>query len=380
MTKPRFINTPQALAAACAALQGRSWLALDTEFVREKTYQAKLCLIQVAASENEVLCIDPLALDDLEPLWALVYDPGVTKVLHSAQQDVEIFTQLRGVPPAPLFDTQIAAALLGYSEQIGYAHLVQQLFGVELDKSQVRTDWAQRPLSAEQLSYAAADVVYLCRVYQWQHQALSERGRLAWLAEDFAALSDPQRYQIDPQQAWRRIKGAQRLKPPQLVVLQALAAWREREAIRRDLPRRWIADDNLLIDLARIQPSDQQQLSRLRGFDGERRQNQRGLLLDLIAEAQTVPESQWPQPQRSAPLSLEQEALVDALQALVRLCAAEHQVSPGSLAARRDLERLVLGEDIELLHGWRKALAGERVQEFLAGASALRVSAGQLVI
>lgn len=380
MTKPRFINTPQALVAACAALQGRSWLAVDTEFVREKTYQAKLCLIQIAASEEEVFCIDPLALDDLEPLWQLLYDPSVTKVLHSAQQDLEIFTQLRGAPPAPLFDTQIAAALLGHNEQIGYAHLVQQLFAIELDKSQVRTNWAQRPLSAEQLRYAAADVVYLCRVYQWQHQALSERGRLAWLAEDFAALADPQRYQIDLQQVWQRIKGAQRLKPAQLVVLQALAAWREREAMRRDLPRRWIADDNLLIDLARIQPRDEQQLSRLRGFDDERRQNQRALLLGLIAEAQMVPESQWPQPQRSVQLSLEQEALVDVLQALVRLCAAEHQVSPGSLAARRDLERLVQGENIELLLGWRKALAGERVQDFLAGASALRVSAGQLVI
>ncbi len=380
MTEPHFIDTPQALVAACAALHGQPWLALDTEFVREKTYQAKLCLIQIAASEHQVFCIDPLALDDLDPLWALLYDPSVTKVLHSAQQDLEIFTQVQGAPPAPLFDTQIAAALLGYSEQIGYAHLVQQLFAIELDKSQVRTDWAQRPLSTEQLRYAADDVIYLCRIYQWQHQALSERGRLTWLDEDFAALADPQRYQIDPQQVWRRIKGAQRLKPAQLVVLQTLAAWREHEAQRCDLPRRWIADDNLLIDLARIQPRDEQQLSRLRGFDGERRQNQKALLLGLIAEAQTVPEAQWPQPQRAVKLALEQEALVDALQALVRLCAAEHEVSPGSLAARRDLERLVHGEDIELLHGWRKALAGERVQEFLAGASALRVSSGQLVI
>lgn len=380
MAEPRYVDTPQTLAETCTALSGRAWLALDTEFVREKTYYPKLCLIQIAAAEDEVFCIDPLALDDLTPLWHLLYDPRITKVLHAAQQDLEIFTQLRGAPPTPVFDTQIAATLLGHGEQIGYANLVQALFEVELDKSQVRTDWSQRPLSAEQLAYAAADVSHLCRVYARQHAELSERGRLAWLAEDFAALVDPARYRIDPEQTWLRVKGAQRLKPRQLAVLRVLAAWREREAMARDRPRRWIADDNLLIDLARIQPRDDAQLDRLRGLSGEQRQRHGRTLLELIAAGRDLPAAEWPQPLRVEPLSLEQDALVDALAAIVKLCAAEHGVSPGSLAGRRELERLVLGEDGDLLHGWRAALAGKRVQAFLAGEHALRASTGQLYV
>lgn len=372
MTEPRYVDTPAALAELCADLRGGDWLALDTEFIREKTYYPQLCLIQIA-NDAHIACIDPLALADLEPLWQLLYDPAVTKVLHAAQQDLEIFTLLRGTPPTPLFDTQIAATLLGQGEQVGYANLVQALLGVELDKSQVRTDWSRRPLSPAQLTYAADDVRHLRAIYHRQHEELIERGRLVWLAEDFTTLADPERYRVDPDKAWTRLKGAGRLKPRQLAVLRALAAWREREAMRRDRPRRWIVDDNLLIDLARLQPTDEQQLNRLRGLDGERRRRHGETLLAVIAEARDTPADEWPNPERSQPLSLEQEALVDALQSLVKLCAAEHQVSPGSLAGRRELEQLVQGGDITLLHGWRKALAGDAVQHFLAGETRLTI-------
>lgn len=377
MSEPRYIDDPDALAGFCAALRASDWLALDTEFIREKTYYPKLCLIQIA-DDNTIGCVDPLALDDLTPLFELLYDPGVVKVLHAAQQDLEIFHYLHGSPPAPVFDTQIAATLLGQGEQVGYAALVQRVLGVELDKSQVRTDWSRRPLSAEQLAYAADDVRYLRELYRRQYTALQQRGRLAWLDEDFAALSDPQRYRIDPETVWSRIKGAGRLRPGQLVVLRALVAWREREAMTRDRPRRWIVDDNLLLDLARLQPDSADKLEQLRGFEGERRRRYGETLLAVIAEAREMPRERWPQPTRPEPLSPEQDALVDALLAIVKLAAGEHEVSPGSLAGRRDLERLVQGEDVALLHGWRKALVGRAIQAFLAGAGVLTVGGGQL--
>lgn len=370
MAEPRYVDTPAALDALCVDLQGSDWLALDTEFIREKTYYPRLCLIQVA-NDAHIACIDPLALEGLEPFWQLLYDPAVTKVLHAAQQDLEIFTLLRGTPPSPLFDTQVAATLLGQGEQIGYATLVQVLLGVELDKSQVRTDWSRRPLSPEQLAYAADDVRHLREVFHYQRAALTERGRLEWLDEDFAALADPARYRVDPDTIWTRIKGASRLKPRQLAVLRALAAWREREAMARDRPRRWIVDDNLLVDLARLQPTEATQLGRLRGLDGERRRRYGEALLAVIAKARETPADEWPTPERSQSLSSEQDALLDALLAIVKLCAAEHQVSSGSLAGRRELEQLVQGGDIALLHGWRKALAGDAVQHFLAGESHL---------
>ncbi|MDX1605436.1 MAG: ribonuclease D [Candidatus Competibacterales bacterium] len=381
MTEPDsvYVDTPAALSELCRALQGRDWLALDTEFIREKTYYPKLCLIQLGA-DDLVACVDPLALDDLAPLWARLYDPAVTKVLHAAQQDLEIFTQLRGRPPGPVFDTQIAATLLGQGEQVGYATLVQQVLGVELDKSQVRTDWSRRPLSAEQLAYAAADVSHLRALYRHQLEALERLGRTEWLAEDFAALLEPTRYQVDPDQAWSRIKGAIRLKPRQLAVLQLLAAWREREAIRRDRPRRWIVDDNLLLDLARLQPTESKALERLRGLDAERERRYGAVLLETIAAARELPSAQWPQAPQRTVLAPEQEALIDVLTAIVRHCAEHHGVSPGSLCGRRDLERLLQGEDIPLLHGWRRALAGDTVQAFRSGRLRLRVGDDRLVL
>ena len=237
-----YIETPADLSALCEQLKRSDWLTLDTEFIREETYYPQLCLIQVA-TDDVVACIDPLAIDDLSPLMEVFYDPAITKVLHSARQDLEIFQNLRGRPPENIFDTQIAATLLGQGDQIGYGNLAKAMLGVELDKAHSRTDWAKRPLSPEQLDYAADDVRYLRDIYKQQIQQLQEMGRLQWLDEDFAQLSNPALYEPPIADAWKRLKGLNRLKGVQLAIVRELAQWREELAKERNLPRRWAGFD-----------------------------------------------------------------------------------------------------------------------------------------
>lgn len=378
MTQALYIDTAAALAELCTTLRRHPWLTLDTEFIREKTYRPRLCLIQVANPEV-VACIDPLALDDLGPLLDIFYDPRILKVFHAARQDLEIFHELRGTLPQPLFDTQVAATLLGQGEQVGYAALVQEELGIALDKGHARTDWCQRPLSAEQLSYAADDVRYLRDVYQRQRQRLETLGRLAWLEEDFAALSDPALYTNPPQLAWQRVKGSNRLKGVQLAVLQQLAAWREERARQHDKPRRWIVADDPLLDMARLMPLDSGQLERLRGLEEGTKRRYAQEWFTLIAAAKQLPREQWPILVEGPRLPPQQEPLVDALMAVLRERCEGAKVTPAAVASRRDLERLVLGDtDVPLLHGWRAAIAGHQLAAFLGGELTIGVRGGHL--
>lgn len=375
-----YVQDRSALAAACERLARADVLCVDTEFLRDKTYFPKLCLIQIAAA-GEVVCVDPLAIDDLSPLLELLYDPGKTKVFHAARQDLEILYHLRGTLPAPVFDTQIAAALLGANDQVGYGALVQQVLGVELDKAHSRTDWSVRPLEPAQLQYAAEDVIHLCRLHERQVQRLAERGRLDWPQEDFAALTDPATYAPDPEQAWRRVKDARRLKGVQLAALQRLAAWRERRAMEADRPRRWIARDEVLVELARRMPASVAAMGRIRGLDDKLVQRHGQTLLGLLREAEALPREQWPTLEPRRILTPEQDALVDALGAVVRLRAAEESLSPTMLATRATLEQLVAGDpDAAVLHGWRGALVGRDLQAFAAGRTSLAVRGGRLVL
>ncbi|GAB4357765.1 MAG: ribonuclease D [Gammaproteobacteria bacterium] len=375
---PDFINTPEQLQAFCHRLQDAGWLAVDTEFVREKSYYAELCLIQVATGE-QVACIDPLAIDDLSPLMALLYDPGITKVFHAARQDLEIFFDLNGRVPAPVFDTQIAATLVGLGEQIGYATLVAKLLNITLDKSHSRTDWRQRPLSEAQIRYAADDVIHLGAAYLRLREKLEKAGRLDWLEEDFAALCDRSNYVNEPDEMWRRVKGAGRLKGVQLNVLRHLAAWRETQARRANRPRRWILRDELLLDMARLRPDTPAALAKLRGMEARTVERHGEELLRLIARASREPRAVWPTLPQAKPLSERQAATIDALMAIIRLCAAEAGVSAGSLASRGDLEQLIRGDDrCALLHGWRYPLAGRAATEWLAGRRMLCSEQGEL--
>lgn len=380
MTQDLYIDSAAELQQLCITLRRHPWLTLDTEFIREKTYRPRLCLIQVANPEV-VACIDPLAIDDLTPLLDLLYDPAMTKVLHAARQDLEIFHEMRGDLPQPLFDTQIAATLLGQGDQVGYAALVSEELGIALDKGHARTDWCQRPLSPEQINYAADDVRHLREVYLRQYQRLEAMGRLEWLEEDFDALLDPGLYRNPPELAWHRIKGANRLKGVQLAVLQRLAAWREERAQQLDKPRRWIVGDDQLLDMARLMPLQSGQLDRLRGLEEGTKRRYAEEWFTLIAEAKQIPREQWPVLKEGPRLQSTQEPVVDALMALLRSCCDAAQVTPAAVASRRDLERLVLGDsEVPLLHGWRAAIAGEPLAAFLRGESALSIQQGRLVL
>lgn len=373
-----FIDTPASLKTLCQSIQGSPWLALDTEFIREKSYYPRLCLVQIATADT-IACIDPLAINDLSALIECLFDESTTKILHAAHQDLEIIYQIADAVPSNLFDTQIAASLLGLGEQIGYGKLVQTQMGISLDKSHTRTDWSRRPLDAAQLTYAADDVRYLGQIYQQQCQALADKGRQDWLQDDFQALSDPERYAQRPEQAWRRIKGNQRLKGRQLAVLSALAAWRERCAREQDKPRKWVLQDDILLDLARFQIKDEAQMSRIRGFEPRSIARYASELLGVIQQAQTLPEADWPQTSERVMLSTDQEAQADLLMGLLRHCAAANDVSAAAIGTRKDIERLILGEQaLELLHGWRAQLAGKSLLALLAGELELFIENGQV--
>jgi ribonuclease D len=336
--------------------------------------------VQIATPEVTA-CIDPLALDDLSPLLDLIFDTRITKVMHAARQDLEIFYHLRKAVPAPVFDTQIAALLLGYPDQVGYGNLVSEMLGVNLEKKHTRADWSRRPLSQDQIRYAADDVVYLAKVYQYLLEKLGNLGRLEWLSGDFEQLTSPELYQNSPVDAWLRVKGASRLKGASLSILQALAEWREQGAQERDIPRGWLMRDDILIELARHRPDSMSSLEGIRGL-GERLLKRHGEhLLGLIADAEK--RAPVPFPNRDIPkrLTPSRVALVDVMMAVVRISAEKHSLSPAVLATRTQLERLVTGDaDSGLMRGWRRKLVGERLQALLDGDLQLSVRKGELVL
>lgn len=373
-----YVTTRDGLSELCETLGDQDWIAVDTEFLREKTYRPLLCLIQVA-TEGVVACVDPLALDDLSPLLEVLHRPDITKILHSARQDMEIFFQYGGALPAPLFDTQIAATVLGFGEQVGYGPLVEAMLGVSLDKSHTRTDWSRRPLSPEQLQYAGDDVRYLGPIYRAQLARLKEKNRLDWLSDDLAALVDPATYTVRPETLWRRVKGVNRLKGVQLSVLQAVAAWREELAVATNRPRRWVLKDEAALELAKQMPNNLARMERIPSLDVKTIKRHGKDLLALIDAARRKPEAQWPtlaHPHRPEP---GQEALVDALMAILRQRGWEQEVSPSLIASRHDLERLVTGDDTgALMRGWRAAMVGNDLTAFLAGRLTLRHENGHL--
>lgn len=363
-----YVDTPVQLEWLCDAIQQSPWLSLDTEFIREKTYFPQLCLLQVCNGQIAA-CIDPLRLKNLDPLIEILLNPEIVKVFHAGRQDLEIFNLMWHRLPAPLFDTQLAATLLGLGEQIGYANLVQELLGIELDKEHTRTDWSRRPLQQGQLRYALDDVIYLGQIYTILQERLNRLGRANWLREEFALLADPDTYKFDPESAWQKIRGRQRLKGVQLAVLQRLTVWRDKLAVESNRPKRWILKDDVLVDLARRMPKSIADMERIRGLDQGVLKRQGEHLLRQITEARLLGRESWPQEKQPPPrLDPNQEALVDLLMCCLRLLAERNQISPALLANRTVLEQLVLGErDLELLRSWRRRVAGDKLLEVLTG-------------
>jgi ribonuclease D len=379
---PTPITDTEALAETADALRRAGWFALDTEFIRERTYWPRLCLIQVA-TDDLVAVIDPLRIDRLAPLLEVVFDDDVTKVLHAAAQDLEIFHRLVGRVPAAVVDTQVAAPLLGYPEQAGFARLVESMLGVQLGKGHARTDWSERPLPEAALAYAADDVRYLVPLYHAVHRGLAERGRLEWLDDEMARLTDASRYERAAADAWRRLKGVDRLPDAGRAVAQALAEWREEQARDADMPRGHVLRDDALVDIARALPRTQRQLGRIRSLKPSTLEHHRETVLDLVAEARArrPPQRESDDETRArTALDTQGEALVDALSALVRLAAAEHELNPATLLDRKTLARIAAGAAVaDELGGWRYRAVGPRLEAFLAGRIGLRGDDGALV-
>ena len=373
-----YIDNASDLDNFCEQIKHSDWLAIDTEFLREKTYYPQLCLIQIA-NDDVIACVDPIAIEDLTPLMDILYQPGMTLVFHAARQDLELLQMLRGELPQQIFDTQLAATVLGIGDQIGYGNLVKHCLDVDLDKAHSRTDWTQRPLSNERLDYAADDVRYLRTLYHQMSAQLDEQQRRPWLNDDFASRSDPKTYTADPAAIWRKIRGAGKLKASQLVVLQQLAAWREQRAIDRNRPRRWILKDDVMLDLARFAPDSKNQLAKIRGLEPRDIERNGIDIIEVISHAQEIPEAQWPKLIKPVPLTNQQEALLDALMALLRKYCDEESITPVAVATRKDIEHLVRGErDISLLQGWRKKIVGQKLLDFLHGELAITADSQQL--
>lgn len=363
------VTTSAELLDALARLESADFVALDTEFMRESTYFPKLCLIQ-AAVPDAVAVLDPLTLPDLAPLWQFLGSRQRTKVLHAARQDLEVFaTATRDLPvPGPIFDTQIAAALLGYPAQIGYGSLVAERLGHTLAKGHTRTDWTRRPLSPEQLQYAEDDVRYLAPLYLDLRAALQAAQRLDWLYEETRELEQLDLHRTDPDAAWRRLKGLERLQPHQRATAKLLAQWREAAAIKHDKPRGWILADDALREIADRLPATIADLEAIRTLPPGvvRRRGEELLALIERGRGDAANEAAASNPPRPQPQQL---ALVTKLMNLARETAQHAKINAELLATRRDVEQLVFARRTEhLLSGWRREIIGEPLVAAARGA------------
>jgi len=377
-----MVETTADLRALCEELAHASYIALDTEFMRDQTYWPKLCLIQIAVPDNAAM-IDPLAPDiDLSPFYELLRNPHTVKVFHAARQDVEIFCQQGGVVPTPLFDTQIAAMVCGFGDAASYETLARKIAKVEIDKSARYSDWGHRPLNKRQLEYAQADVTHLCTIYEAMTRMLEKSGRSAWVEEEIAALSDPALYRLDPKDSWKRLKPRTTNKRF-LAMLASLAEWREREAQARDIPRGRVLKDEALTEIAAHPPENADGLDRVRalpkGFAASRLG--KGLMeaIELGRHAQPPKDIEPPPARRRREPS---PAAMDLLKTLLRLKAEEIGVAPRLIANSDDIERLAAHEDdgVAALHGWRAEVFGHDAIALRKGDLAIALENGNAVI
>ncbi|MBX9470289.1 MAG: ribonuclease D [Rhizobium sp.] len=370
-----MIDTTAALEEACRLLAQSDFITIDTEFLRETTFWPELCLIQMASPDHEYI-VDPMAKGiDLKPFFELMANSAVVKVFHAARQDIEIIFHLGDLLPHPIFDTQVAAMVCGFGDSVSYDQLVQKIKNVHIDKTSRFTDWSRRPLSEKQLDYALADVTHLRDVYLKLKGQLDAEGRAEWLTEEMAILESRETYDLPPEQAWQRLKMRLR-KPTELAVMQYVAAWREREARARNVPRSRVLKDDAIYEIAQQQPKDTEALGRLRTIPkGWERSSSGAAIIEQVNTALALPKADMPHLQRHAHAPEGTQSAVELLKVLLRLTSEKHGVASKVIANSEDLEKIAAeGEKAEVaaLQGWRKELFGDLALKLISGGVGLR--------
>ncbi|MCK0208778.1 ribonuclease D [Starkeya koreensis] len=376
-----MITTTEELKDACGRLSRHPFITIDTEFLRETTFWPKLCVVQLA-STDEAVVIDALAEGiDLAPFFDLMSDEKVLKVFHAGRQDIEIVWHLAGIIPHPVFDTQVAAMVLGHGDSISYDQLVQRLTGHVLDKSLRFTDWSRRPLTPAQVAYAEADVTHLRDVFLRLDADLKKRGRADWVGEEMAVLTSPETYRQEPERAWERLRSRAR-KPRDLAVLMEVTAWREREAQARDMPRSRILKDDVIGEIASQHPSSVEKLGQLRSIPkGFERSRSGEAIVEAVKAGLARDPKTLPRIERDKPLSNGASATVELLKVLLRMTSEQHGVAAKVIATVDDLEQIASEEepDVPAMHGWRRELFGERALALKGGRLALAMQRGRVI-
>jgi len=377
-----YIDTPALLQMACPEMAACHVLCIDTEFHRESTYYAEFALMQIYGN-GQCWIIDPIALDDLSELWDILCDPDILKVFHAGRQDVEIFVkESGGRMPAPLFDTQIAAALLGYGQQVGFGNLVQRITKKALVKGESFTNWKARPLTPKQLTYAADDVIWLMPVYQHLQERLEATGRTAWLQEEQSVLSDPATYNNDVSTVFWRVKGVSKVKGCHLAALRELAAWRERAAKSRDIPRRRMISDEAMLEIARRSSLSLNTMQRMRGINAGFIKRFGEELVEVWQRGMDTPEEDWPRQSPRRHNHAGTDLRLEMLDTLVRLKAEEGEIASSILANKSELSELASWgyrckdepPEVPCLHGWRSELVGHDLLRLLRGEICLHLN------
>lgn len=376
------ITSNDDLKALCERLSKSDYVTVDTEFLRDKTYYSKLCLIQIA-DDNEYHAIDTLSSGlDLKPFYDLMENNNVVKVFHAAKQDIEIFVNQAGVVPTPLFDSQIAAMVCGFGDSIGYEKLVISLCNEQLDKSTRFTDWSRRPLTQRQIDYALGDVTHLRTIYKKLKSQLEKSGRESWLKEEIEELTDKETYIIQPENAWKRIKIRNNNRRFNAIV-RKIAQWRENQAQSRNLPRNRIMRDEVLLELSAVRPQHTNALTSIRGLGANFASSKGGKsVIEAIKEAMALPEDQLPTVSRRPPPSQNTDPIVELLKVLLKLVCKRENVAPKLIANVDDLEKIAEDDhsNVKALTGWRYDIFGKDALAIKKGEEAFAIKNGEIVI
>jgi len=375
----RYVDTEETLLELCTSLRKRPYIAIDTEFLRERTYRPELCLVQIK-HEEILACVDTMAINRLDALVDLLMDTAVVKVFHAASQDLEIFYLMCKAVPKPIFDTQIAAPLMGYGEQIGYGNLVNEHLGIELAKTHTRADWTRRPLPDTQIRYALDDVIYLEQLYVDMHEQLEKQKRMSWLQPEFAEWENPEKYEQPAGERWKKIRNIKRFKGESLAIIQQLAKWREIKARELNQPRNWLLKDDILLSLAQQRPDSQAELSHIRSLDRKTRERFGTELLSIVAGGKGATPEPLPPFAKKQKLNALNLARMQLLNAWVHHRAQELKIAPGLLAPQKMLEKMVTGDGRSALRGWRDPLLGEDLSALLEGRAMLSSAKEGLVL